>query len=148
MNERFSPLLHRLAALGLLLITAGAVIILVGLPLSNHFNGLRAEIAQQRELLARFEAFAANKDAAQSLAERSEAAMRSGIFLTGFAKSAASLVPLLEKSPLFSEASLTSPVIFDNQEDKERFSVRIRLGDGAGILDAGTNRAATGGAKL
>ena len=67
---------------------------------------------------------------------------------TGFAKSAASLVPLLEKSPLFSEASLTSPVVFDNQEDKERFSVRLRLGDGAGILDAGTNRAATGGAKL
>jgi Type II secretion system (T2SS), protein M subtype b len=83
MSERFSPLLHRLAALALLLIAVGAVILLIGLPLINYFNGLRAEIAQQRELLARFEAFAANKDAARSLAERSEAAMRSGIFLAG-----------------------------------------------------------------
>ena len=67
---------------------------------------------------------------------------------TGFANSAASLVPLLEKSPLFSEASLTSPVIFDNQENKERFSVRLRLGDGGGVLDAGANRTVNGGAKL
>jgi general secretion pathway protein L len=48
---------------------------------------------------------------------------------TGFAKSAASLIPLLAKSPLFTEASLTSPVILDTVEDKERFSVRLRLKD-------------------
>lgn len=68
---------------------------------------------------------------------------------TGFANSAATLVPLLEKSPLFSEASLTSPVIFDIQENKERFSVRLRLGGAGGVIDAGANPAATGGgAKL
>lgn len=51
---------------------------------------------------------------------------------TGFAKSAASLVPLLTKSPLFAEAGLTSPVVLDNNEDKERFSIRLRLkGNGA-----------------
>jgi hypothetical protein len=83
MSERFSPLLHRLAALGLLFFAVGILVMLIGLPLINHFDGLRAEIAAQRELLARFEAFAANKDAARSLAERSEAAMRSGIFLAG-----------------------------------------------------------------
>lgn len=46
---------------------------------------------------------------------------------TGFAKSAAALIPLLEASPLFAEAALTSPVVLDNNEDKERFSARLRL---------------------
>jgi general secretion pathway protein L len=46
---------------------------------------------------------------------------------TGFAKSAASLVPLLATSPLFSEAGLTSPVVLDSNEDKERFSIRLQL---------------------
>ncbi len=46
---------------------------------------------------------------------------------TGFAKSAAALVPILEGSPLFEEVSLTSPVVLDNNEDKERFSMRLRL---------------------
>ncbi|WP_088343230.1 MULTISPECIES: PilN domain-containing protein [Rhodomicrobium] len=49
---------------------------------------------------------------------------------TGFAKSAAALVPLLEASPLFAEAALTSPVMFDTIEDKERFSVRMKLSQG------------------
>ena len=46
---------------------------------------------------------------------------------TGFAKSAASLVAPLENSPLFMQASLTSPVVLDSSEDKERFSIRLRL---------------------
>jgi general secretion pathway protein L len=46
---------------------------------------------------------------------------------TGFAKSAAALIPALEASPLFAEASLTSPVVLDAAEDKERFSARLRL---------------------
>ena len=52
---------------------------------------------------------------------------------TGFAKSAASLVAPLENSPLFVQASLTSPVILDNTEDKERFSIRLRLSGGGGV---------------
>jgi general secretion pathway protein L len=46
---------------------------------------------------------------------------------TGYAKSAAALIPLLEAAPLFQEASLTSPIVLDSAEDKERFSVRLRL---------------------
>jgi general secretion pathway protein L len=46
---------------------------------------------------------------------------------TGFAKSAAALVAPLENSPLFVQASLTSPVVLDSAEDKERFSIRLRL---------------------
>jgi general secretion pathway protein L len=46
---------------------------------------------------------------------------------TGFAKSAAALIPALEASPLFAEANLTSPVVLDAAEDKERFSARLRL---------------------
>lgn len=45
----------------------------------------------------------------------------------GFAKSAAALIPLLEASPLFAEAALTSPVVLDSNEDKERFSARLHL---------------------
>lgn len=83
MNEGASRMLNRLAALGLLLLVFGAAGMLLVLPLVNYFNTLRAEIATGRETLGRFEAFASNKDAAKVLAERSEAAMHSGIFLTG-----------------------------------------------------------------
>jgi hypothetical protein len=83
MSEAMSRLLSRLAALGLLLAVIGAAGLLLVVPLVDYFNSLRTEIATQRETLGRFEAFAANKDSAQALAERSEAAMRSGIFLTG-----------------------------------------------------------------
>ena len=55
---------------------------------------------------------------------------------TGFAKSAASLVAPLENSPLFMQASLTSPVVLDSTEDKERFSMRLRLNGGRGTLGA------------
>ena len=55
---------------------------------------------------------------------------------TGFAKSAASLVAPLENSPLFMQASLTSPVVLDSTEDKERFSIRLRLNGGRGTLGA------------
>jgi general secretion pathway protein L len=48
----------------------------------------------------------------------------------GFAKSAASLVAPLENSPLFMQASLTSPVVLDSSEDKERFSMRLRVTGG------------------
>lgn len=65
---------------------------------------------------------------------------------TGFAKSAASLVPLLTKSPLFTEAGLTSPVVLDNNEDKERFSIRLRLK--GGTPPAVPDDANTGEARL
>lgn len=48
---------------------------------------------------------------------------------TGFARSAAGLIPLLERSKMFTAATLTSPVVLDGGEDKERFSIRARLRD-------------------
>ena len=83
MSENLSRLMRRLAAIGLLLAAVGVVAALLVLPLASHFGELRADIARQRDLLARFEAFAANKGAAEDLAGRSQAAMQSGIFLAG-----------------------------------------------------------------
>jgi general secretion pathway protein L len=65
----------------------------------------------------------------------------------GFAKSAASLIAPLENSPLFMQASLTSPVVLDNSEDKERFSIRLRLSHGDGAPSpAGDDQAIPSGA--
>jgi hypothetical protein len=83
MSESLPRIWRRLAAIGLLLAVVGVVAMLLVLPLATYFNELRADIARQRDLLARFEAFAANKGAAEDLAGRSQAAMQSGIFLTG-----------------------------------------------------------------
>ena len=83
MSESLSRILRRLAAIGLLVTALGLVAALVVLPLATYFGELRADIARQRDLLARFEAFAANKGAAEDLAGRSQAAMQSGIFLNG-----------------------------------------------------------------
>ena len=47
--------------------------------------------------------------------------------ISGFAKPAAALVPVLERSKLFSSAALSAPVVLDSGEDKERFSFRLRL---------------------
>jgi hypothetical protein len=83
MTARISPVLHRLAAVALLVAIAGAAFALLALPLIGHFAGLRAEIARQRETLGRFEAFAANREAAEAQAERARAAMNGGMFLPG-----------------------------------------------------------------
>jgi|EndMetStandDraft_5_1072996.scaffolds.fasta_scaffold09947_3 general secretion pathway protein L len=47
--------------------------------------------------------------------------------LTGLAKSGSSLLPLFERSKMFAEPTLTAPLTFDQQEDKERFSLRVRV---------------------
>ncbi|WP_088343231.1 MULTISPECIES: type II secretion system protein GspM [Rhodomicrobium] len=83
MSEALKRILHRLAALGLLLAVIGLAVSLFVMPLVHRFDALRSEIATEREQLARFEAFAANKDAAKALTERSAAAIRSGLFLPG-----------------------------------------------------------------
>lgn len=56
--------------------------------------------------------------------------------ISGFAKSAAALIPLIERSETFTEATLTAPVVLEGGEDKERFSLRARL-RGAGPPAAG-----------
>jgi len=47
--------------------------------------------------------------------------------ISGLAKSGASLPSLFERSPLFSDATMTAPLTLDPQEDKERFSLRVRI---------------------
>jgi general secretion pathway protein L len=52
--------------------------------------------------------------------------------ITGLAKSGAGLLPLFEHSPLFADAGLASGVNFDPQENKERFSLRVRVRQAGG----------------
>ncbi len=47
--------------------------------------------------------------------------------LSGFAKQAAALVPVLEQSSLFADVALTAPVTLDATRNQERFSFRLRL---------------------
>lgn len=47
--------------------------------------------------------------------------------ITGLAKSAAAVPSLLSSSPSFTDVSLSAPVTLDPREDKERFSLRLRL---------------------
>jgi general secretion pathway protein L len=47
--------------------------------------------------------------------------------LSGFAASAAALVPLIERSKYFVDASSAGSLAIDPQEEKERFSIRARL---------------------
>jgi Type II secretion system (T2SS), protein M subtype b len=80
---KLSPMMSRLAAIALLLAVAATAVVLIVLPAVDYFLGLRAQVTAERETLGRFEAFAANKDVAKTLAERSGAAMESGLFITG-----------------------------------------------------------------
>ncbi|WP_045835007.1 PilN domain-containing protein [Hyphomicrobium sp. 99] len=47
--------------------------------------------------------------------------------ISGLATSASAIVPILEKSPLFVDATSTSALTFDPLQDKERFGIRVRL---------------------
>ena len=47
--------------------------------------------------------------------------------ISGLAASAVALVPTLERSTFFVDATLTAPLTFDQSQDKERFSIRVRF---------------------
>lgn len=49
------------------------------------------------------------------------------IDVTGLAGSASGVVKILERSNSFVDATLTAPLTFDQREDKERFSLRVKL---------------------
>lgn len=51
----------------------------------------------------------------------------STIDVTGLASSASGVVKILERSNTFVDATLTAPLTFDQREDKERFSLRMKL---------------------
>jgi len=52
--------------------------------------------------------------------------------ITGLAKSSAALLPLFEHSPFFADAAMASGVNFDPQENKERFSLRVKVRQAGG----------------
>jgi general secretion pathway protein L len=47
--------------------------------------------------------------------------------ISGFARSAAALVPALEGAALFADVTLTAPITIDDSQKMERFSYRMRL---------------------
>ncbi len=49
------------------------------------------------------------------------------VFMVGFSSAAASLVGLVDRSVLFTDASLTAPVTLDPIEGRERFSLQAKL---------------------
>ncbi|HEX2841003.1 PilN domain-containing protein [Hyphomicrobium sp.] len=49
------------------------------------------------------------------------------IELSGLSRRASDLVGTLEKSPYFGDATLTAPVTFDSNADRERFNLRLTL---------------------
>lgn len=53
--------------------------------------------------------------------------------ISGLAKSAVSLIPTLEKSQFFVDAISAAPVTFDPREEKERFSIRVKVRDAASL---------------
>jgi general secretion pathway protein L len=52
--------------------------------------------------------------------------------ISGLAKSGAALPPLFAQSAIFADAALTAPLTLDAREDKERFSLRVRVKSPAG----------------
>jgi len=53
------------------------------------------------------------------------------VVMTGFSAAAAALVGLLDRSPLFSEASLAGPITLDQAENKERFVIQANVSNTA-----------------
>jgi general secretion pathway protein L len=49
------------------------------------------------------------------------------VVISGLSGAAASLVGLLDRSPMFGDAALTAPVAIDRVEEKERFVIQARL---------------------
>lgn len=56
--------------------------------------------------------------------------------ISGLAKSGATLPPLFAQSTIFADAALTAPLTLDPREDKERFSLRVRIKTPAGWQQA------------
>ena len=50
-----------------------------------------------------------------------------GIVIAGFSAAAASLVGIVDRSSMFTDASLTAPVALDAAEERERFAVQAKL---------------------
>jgi len=60
--------------------------------------------------------------------------------ISGLAKSGAELPSLFTRSALFSDAALTAPVTLDPREDRERFSLRVRIKQPEAVRQAAVSR--------
>jgi general secretion pathway protein L len=49
------------------------------------------------------------------------------IAITGLSQSAAMLVPIIESSPIFENAAMAAPVLYDTNANKEQFRIEARL---------------------
>lgn len=58
--------------------------------------------------------------------------------ISGFAKSAAGLVQVIEKSSLFDAAALSAPVTYDARYGAERFGIRAKIAHATNVAQAGT----------
>lgn len=58
------------------------------------------------------------------------------VVMTGFSTAASTLVPLIDRSPVFTDAALTAPVTLDPVEQRERFSLQARIRQQATVRSA------------
>jgi general secretion pathway protein L len=49
------------------------------------------------------------------------------VVMTGLSTGAAELVAIVDKSPLFADAALTAPIALDSMEQRERFTLQVKL---------------------
>ncbi|OIQ69386.1 hypothetical protein GALL_490160 [mine drainage metagenome] len=49
------------------------------------------------------------------------------VAISGFSNAAPSLVGIVDSSPLFFDAALTSPIAFDSTEGRERFALQAKV---------------------
>lgn len=101
-------------------------------------NGLEQEIARIRSALRTLEKQRASVSTADLWREMSrllpdhswatEWRFRGGLVsMAGFSAAATELVGLIEKSPVFSQASLDAPITFDAVNGRERFSLVVHM---------------------
>jgi general secretion pathway protein L len=57
----------------------------------------------------------------------SETSDKQQVSMTGFSAAAASLVGMIDQSPLFTDTALTAPIALDPVEQRERFALQARL---------------------
>jgi general secretion pathway protein L len=65
------------------------------------------------------------------------------VMMAGFSSDAARLVGIIDRSPLFSSASLISAITPDATEQKDRFSISFKVRDGRTARSSGSTRSPT-----
>jgi general secretion pathway protein L len=112
--------------------------------IASNIRGMAAQATAESAMLNGLRSARANAPALSDLLEETARILPDSAYLTewrlsetkeggravnvsGLAASAADLPPLFDTSPLFFEAALTSAIVLDAQEKRERFSLRARV---------------------